>query len=262
MRARSSSFSRTLSIRSTMPRRLIPSSFEMSNPAWGVQPYPRPRRIARLGHGVGGGGGGGGGGPGGGGGGGAGGGGGGGGGAGGGGRRRLRRGRGGRRGVRRRAVRGRRAGRTRDRHAVVVGGREGLDRHVRERLRHEVVPDPGGNRAPENGRVALDVLHRQLAVWVAHPDAGDKLRHVAAEPGVLVVLRRPRLTRGRPADIGRRPGSVRDHALERGGDEVGVVRRDDAVTRRERPRQDPAVRGPHELERLRVVPDPVRGEGS
>src|ERR671932_392318 len=40
MRPRSSSFSRMLSIRSTMPRPLIPSSLEMSNPAWGVQPYP------------------------------------------------------------------------------------------------------------------------------------------------------------------------------------------------------------------------------
>src|SRR5918911_1426881 len=40
MRLRSSSFSRMLSIRSTMPRPLIPSSLEMSNPAWGVQPYP------------------------------------------------------------------------------------------------------------------------------------------------------------------------------------------------------------------------------
>ena len=141
---------------------------------------------------------------------------------------------------------------------MVGGGREVLHGHVRERLAHEVAPDRGRDRPPEDGRVALDELHRHLSVRIAHPDTGDELRRVAAEPRVLVVLRRARLARHRTADRRGGAGAVCHDALERRGDEVGVVGRHDPVAGRKRLAEDLAVRAAHHLERLGRVPDAVR----
>ena len=77
---------------------------------------------------------------------------------------------------------------------------------------------------PKTAREALDVVQRDLALRVAHPHAGRELRHVAAEPGVDVVLRGPGLAGGRAADVRGGAGPARDHdACERVRDEVGVV---------------------------------------
>src|SRR5699024_11968314 len=62
---------------------------------------------------------------------------------------------------------------------------------------HVVVPDRSGDGATERLRVepAVDrgVEHRGLALGVTHPDSGGRLRNIADEPGVVVVVTRPRL---------------------------------------------------------------------
>ena len=54
--------------------------------------------------------------------------------------------------------------------------REVLHRGALERRRHEVVPDQRGDRPAEHRVVALDALEQDLALRVAHPDAGRELR--------------------------------------------------------------------------------------
>ena len=123
---------------------------------------------------------------------------------------------------------------------------------------HEVVPDRGRDRAAEDLGHALDVLERDLALGVADPDARRELHGIAAEPGVDVVLRRPRLARGRPGpQVGRRPGPVGHDVLERVGHEVGDVLVDDLLARPHQVRVDPTAGPPHLEQRGRAPSETV-----
>src|SRR6185437_7633763 len=108
-------------------------------------------------------------------------------------------------------------------------------------------------RAAEDRAVPFDVEERDLRLRVADPDTRRELRHVSAEPGVLVVLGGARLTdRGAP-EVGRRAGAVRDDAFERVGDEVGGVLRYGLHARCVQLADLATSRPAHELEGLRVT---------
>jgi hypothetical protein len=111
------------------------------------------------------------------------------------------------------------------------------------------VPDQRGDRAAEHGRVALDVRQRDLALRVAHPHAGHELRHVPAEPSVPVLLRGAGLAGGRTPDVRRDARAARDHALQRVGDEVGVVLAHDQLAAPADLQVGLAIRGVDPLER-------------
>src|SRR5947209_2691320 len=147
------------------------------------------------------------------------------------------------------------------RAAVVVRRRELLDRKIPDRSRHVVVPDLGGKRAAEDLSDALDVEQRDLTLRITDPDAGDKLGHVTAEPGVLEVLGGPGLARHRTgAERGRRSGAARNDAPQGAGDLSGHVRGEDTPTRRFQ-RDLLPLRPAYTLERLRGVMDGAGGEG-
>src|SRR3954465_13518624 len=111
------------------------------------------------------------------------------------------------------------------RAAVVVRRRELLDRKIPDRSRHVVVPDLGGESAAEDLSDALDVEQRDLALRVPDPDAGDKLGHVTAEPGVLEVLGGPGLARNRTGTKhGRSTGAARTDTPQASDDQSGHVR--------------------------------------
>ena len=81
-----------------------------------------------------------------------------------------------------------------ERHPLhrVLGQRPVVDRREllrleRERPLHVGAPDRGRDVAAER-RVAVQVGEGDLALGVAHPDAGREVGRVAAEPGVLVVV--------------------------------------------------------------------------
>src|SRR5918993_804572 len=93
---------------------------------------------------------------------------------------------------------------------------------------HEVMPDLGWERATRHP-LALDVVHRLLALGVAHPDRHRQLRGVADEPGVAVLLVGAGLAGGRTADVGPGAGAAGDHALEDVGDLPGERGRDPAL---------------------------------
>src|SRR3954453_8362038 len=81
-----------------------------------------------------------------------------------------------------------------ERHPLhrVLGQRPVIDRREllrleRERPLHVRAPDRGRDVSAER-RVAVQVRERDLALGVAHPDAGRQVGGIAAEPGVLVVV--------------------------------------------------------------------------
>ena len=85
---------------------------------------------------------------------------------------------------------------------VLVRKREREHLVMPERSRHVLVPDRDGERRAGD-RLAVHVEHRDLALRIAHPDDGRELPRVAVEPGVGVILGRPRLARVRMDAVAR-----------------------------------------------------------
>ena len=136
-------------------------------------------------------------------------------------------------------------------------------RDVRERDRHVVVPDLRGQRRAGDDALALDVLHRDAALGVADPDAGREIGGVAAEPGVRVVARRPRLAGlGTPIREVRARARARRHVLlEDAGHHRGDAVGDGAAMLGRGERADEiAVAVAHTPDGARGAVDAARGE--
>jgi len=98
-------------------------------------------------------------------------------------------------------------------------------------------------------------------VRVAHPHARHELGHVSAEPGIPVILGGAGLSGGRTPDVRRGARAALDHALQRIGDEVGVVLAQHELATPADPQVGLAVRGVDPLERRGPVPPSAGGEG-
>ena len=96
---------------------------------------------------------------------------------------------------------------------IRVRQQEVARRLVLERLLHEEAPDLRRER-PAGDRDAVHVGHRNLALLVAHPDRRLELRRVAAEPGVVVILRRAGLAGRGPPEVRGDAGPGEDVLLE------------------------------------------------
>ncbi len=80
--------------------------------------------------------------------------------------------------------------------------RQGAERGIGERRRHEGRPDLGGPGATGHGELGRGWLHRYLALGVPHPHRGGQLRGEPDEPGVVVVLGGAGLAGHRSTDLG------------------------------------------------------------
>ena len=100
-----------------------------------------------------------------------------------------------------------------------------------KRALHEALPDQRRIGAAGDRAAVVVGQHRHESIRIAHPDGHSKLRRVADEPRVAVVLGRPRLAGRRPVRQGcTHAGSLGEDALE-----DRVLRRDGFLAQRALP---------------------------